>query len=328
MDDFNQTNDSSEESTTVLTADMLGESFSDNTEKLTSDMKKDFQDSKERATKQIQQNKAQLMNQLPPQGQMPPQMSPQTKVIKPQGQIPPQNQLPPQMAPQTNGMPPQQMPPLQNNKQAKNQKVKNTEKKSGGGSHAYTIISLILIAGLIGTGVWGFLHFNGKINSLEDEKKQLSDELEVYRGNAADLEDEKADFETQLADKDSEIAGLDEQLSYYQTQTEELTNIFNYINTYCAPLGYQDFIVSDNSFNLKVGDEVEFTIYVKNPDDGLYFEQDNSDIAWAEGISDAYDGNSSIKAYKLHAVQAGSTSMTIYTTTSNQAITININVSE
>ena len=347
MNDYNSSDD---ESTTILTQDMLGDSFGDNTDKLTSDMKEEFQNAKrnamvqnnippmnqgQRPMQQSPMNQGQRPMQQPPmnQGQRPMQQPPMGQGQRPMQQPPMgQSQRPMQQPPMNQGQRPMQQSPM-NREQAVSQKnnrpsnQSNTTngkkdskpvKKSSGGVIAYTIISLVLICGLVGLCVWGYLHYDKKVKNLKKEKDNSLAEIETL----------KADYETKLSEKDTTIDDLNTQISDAQSVSGRYETIINYLNSYGTSGGYLDYFISAKDITLKSGEEATFTIFVENPDNGIYYEQTSSDIAWIETTSEAYDGNSNIKGFTVHGFQPGTVTVSLIATDTNEIINLTIHVVE
>lgn len=299
-------NSSDEESTTILTQDMLGDSFGDKTDKLTSDMKEEFQNAKD-AMEHLNMSK---MNQGQEQGVFTP---------------PPANQRQesgPLTPPSVNqGQEFRQQPPFEQFDASYGRTKEKTSKKKGGGTIAYVIISLVLICGLAGLCVWGYLHYDKKIKNLNDEKDNLKAELEVSQS-------ENSGYISEISEKDAAISDLNTQVADAQANYGRYDTIVNYLNTYGISGGYLDYFISAKEITVKTGEEETFTIYVENPDNGIYYEQTSSDIAWIETTSDAYDGNPNIKGFTVHGFLPGTVTVSLIATETNEIINLTIHVLE
>lgn len=236
----------SEESTTVLTADMLREQKSEeSTTVLTADML------------EPKSGAAPMGNA--PMGNAPMGNGP---MGQPQGMMPPMGNAPmgqPGQVPMNpQGKQPKAAKQPKEAKQPKQPKQKSGKKN--GGVIAYVVVSILLILGLIGTGVWGYLHYEKKLDNLNEEKDNVTKELEQAKADITSKDSEIDGLETQLDTLSQDNETLQNTVSDYETQIAELTNSFaayetliSFVNDTAIGQGYDDFFTSDTVVHLSGG---------------------------------------------------------------------------
>ncbi|MBQ9199536.1 MAG: hypothetical protein IJ141_05105 [Lachnospiraceae bacterium] len=188
--------------------------------------------------------------------------------------------------------------------------------KISNGVKAYLISATALAVILAILCVVSFILSNNKIKKLKDNNaKKISD-----------YETQLENYETQIDKNHEEISTLNDENNNLDYIISRVDNIMNYLNNYTDTYGYYDFMISDGDISLKAGEEYFFTIYVENPEEGVYFEQVDSNIAWVETVSEAYDGNQNVKGYIVHAVSAGDVTINPISTINNEILNLNIHV--
>ena len=345
--------DISEESTTVLTADMLNNDKSEeSTTVLTADMLKE---DSEKAASNIN-----LQNDKPvntPQMNVP-GVSPQPQGVPPMGQpqgatpqgMPPMGQRPqgampqgmPPMGQQPQGMPPQgaQQKPVKAPKPPKQPKApkepKENKGKLGGGLIAYIVISILLILGLAGAGIWGYLHYNKKIDDLKAEKEQLetdktklTDDYESQLGSKdediLDYESQIADLQTQLNDYESQIGTYEESVGAYAAYD----GLINFFNTGAGGQGHSEIFVSDTVLHISGSDAKQIKVFCPS-EDGVDFEVDaaNPGVVSCEwtGEWEIYGDLELVATLNVTPVASGSTMITIKDATTGTAVKVFVTV--
>ncbi|MBQ9233632.1 MAG: hypothetical protein IJ167_06320 [Lachnospiraceae bacterium] len=308
-----------EESTTILTADML-------------DPKSVNQPSQNQPSPNRPEQNRLAQNQPSPnpagiqQGMVGGQPG---AMIAPQyGQRPMGNQ-PAGMQPQTiqgktsnKQKAPNKQKPAKETKQPKQKKG-----KLGGGMIAYIIISLLLIFGMAGVGVWGYLHYTDKIDKLKDEKESITKELDTTKALVISKDDEIKGLESSNADLKDENSSLQSQVADYEEQISDLSSI----NDQYAPLidfadndasgqGYDDFFVSDTVVHLSGGTKSIKIFY--EPEDGtIYPSVADGGVAtcsWQDGWGDS----GYVATLDLTPVATGMTTVTISNDFNEESITI------
>lgn len=315
----------SEESTTVLTADMLSEIKSEeSTTVLTADM--------------LNQTPANAPKGNAPQGGQPGMVPPAQPGQRPMGGPQPgmsgqlaQNQMPGQ-----SGMLVQQ--PQQPHKKAQKapkapkpaKEAKQPKQKSGklgGGMVAYIVISLLLICGMIGAGVWGYLHYTKEIDKLKDEKDTISKELESTKALVTSKEDEIAGLETTNSDLSEENATLQTQVSDYEAQVAELSSansqyapLIDFANSNAVGQGFDDFFVSDTVVHLSGGAKSVKVFFA--PEDGnvnpVVADGGVATCSWQDGWGDT----GYVATLDITPVATGMTTITISNDVNDETVTI------
>ena len=244
--------------------------------------------------------------------------------------------VPPMGAPMNGGMPPMGGPkpsaptgaPVNGGKAPKPGKAPKAAKpKKSKGTIAYIIISIILILGLAGVGVWGYFHFDGK---LDEADKKIADK-------DAQIATLTADYDQQISDLNSEIDSLESETSSYQTQIADLNsqiqtmqssndeyakydNLLNFIKTNGVQ-GTSAFFASNNIVYLKSGKTADLKIFYADKEGTVTFTLANSAVATAEWNQE-WENDDTTATLKLTAVAPGTTTLKLTNTTDNQEISI------
>ncbi|MBQ9277887.1 MAG: hypothetical protein IJ224_04550 [Lachnospiraceae bacterium] len=313
----------SEESTTILTADMLEDTKGEeSTTVLTADM----------------------LNQAPsngtqgkvPQGGQPGMVPPMQPGQGPMGGQPGmtgqlgQNPMNGQsgMLVQQQGKPAKPAKQQKAPKPAKEAKQpKQKSGKLGGGMIAYIVISLLLILGMAGAGVWGYLHYTKEIDKITDEKDSISKELDSKNALVTSKEDEIAGLESTNSDLEEENASLQTQVADYEAQVSELSStndkyapLIDFANNKASGQGYDDFFVSDTVVHLSKGatsvkvffSSEEGTVNPAVADGGV------ATCSW----QDASDESGNVATLDITPVATGITTISISNDINDETITI------
>lgn len=264
---------------------------------------------------------------------VPPMGAPMNGGMPPMGGPKP---VPPMGAPMNGGMPPMGGPkpsaptgaPVNGGKAPKPGKAPKAAKpKKSKGTIAYIIISIILILGLAGVGVWGYFHFDGK---LDEADKKIADK-------DAQIATLTADYDQQISDLNSEIDSLESETSSYQTQIADLNsqiqtmqssndeyakydNLLNFIKTNGVQ-GTSAFFASNNIVYLKSGKTADLKVYYADKEGTVTFTLANSAVATAEWNQE-WENDDTTATLKLTAVAPGTTTLKLTNTTDNQEISI------
>ncbi|MBR1815712.1 MAG: hypothetical protein IJ763_03335 [Lachnospiraceae bacterium] len=347
--------DISEESTTVLTADMLNNDKSEeSTTVLTADMLKEdaekaasaVEQQKDKAIDSLQENPKQNASPIgapqgmeAPQNQRPQGMMPQG--IAPQGMAPqgmaPQGMAPQGMAPQ--GAVPQgaQQKPAKAQKPPKQPKEPKEKKgKLGGGVIAYIVISIILILGMAGVGVWGYLHYNKKIDALKAEKEQLeidkADLTDDYEAQLDDKDGDIEDYKSQIADLESSNSDLQAQIDGYAESVGAYSaydSLINFFNTTAIGQGSSEIFVSDTVLHISGSDVKQIKVFCPS-EDGVDFEVDaaNPGVVSCEwtGEWEIFGDLELVATLSVTPVSSGSTTITIKDATTGKAVNVFVTV--
>lgn len=269
----------SEESTTVLTSDMLNEVKS---EESTTVLTTDMLTSNDRipvnnAVPQMNQPMTGPMNQ--PMNQ--PMMNPQVKPVKP-----------PKQPKQKSG-------------------------KLGGGTIAYIVISIILILGLAGSCIWGYLHYNKKLDKLNEDNKLLNDdfdsamidieekndEIAELEHKADELEQDNADLQTQILDYEALVSELSASSEAY----EEYDYLIGFVNDVAVGQGYDDFFVSDSVLHLKEGETKTIRIFYYSEEGGVDINVEEHSVADINIHDDGWGESGYVGSVDIIAGEKGST---------------------
>ena len=273
----------SEESTTVLTADMLREQKSEeSTTVLTADMLEPKNDAAPNGP--IGKPANMPTQPVPPQGMMQPPMG-HNPNQPPMGQPGNMGNMPPQ------GKQPKAPKPSKEAKQPK----QNSGKKNGG-VIAYVVVSILLILGLIGGGVWGYLHYEKKLDNLNEEKDNVTKELEQAKADITTKDSEIDGLEAQVETLNQENSDLQTSVSDYESQISTLTSsysaydaLIDFANNTATGQGYDDFFTSDTVVHLSGGGKSIKVFFA--PEDGSVgvnvADGGVATCAWQDGWGDS-----------------------------------------
>lgn len=254
-----------------------------------------------------------------PMGGMPPMGT-----VPPMGNVPPMGGVSPMggSAPVNNGMPAKPAKPGKPAKAAKPAKVAKPKKSKG--TVAYIVISIILILGLAGVGVWGYFYFTGEIDDLKEEKANATAELTVqYEKEIEDLQASNDELELSVADYESQIALNEEKISQLQADVDGYTayeEILNAIST-SVPQGSTSFFASNNIVRVSEGDTAEIKIYYADLDGTIQYYLENSSVATCE-FGEGWENDETTATLYVEGLNAGVTRIEISNTTDDQIIEI------
>ena len=325
-----------EESTTVLTADMLdGAKSEESTTVLTADMLNQNSSNSGTLVGGPQgavgaQPNGMAMQQGRPMG-MQPGMSMQQG--RPMGMQPGMTQQQmnrpeiPQKA-QKPGKTPKAPKPEKAPKPVKEAKQpKQKSGKMGGGMIAYIVISLILILGMAGVGVWGYLHYTKKIDNLTNDKDAVSKELESTKAMLDSRDEEIAGLDTANSDLEDEVSSLQSQVADYEAQVSELSSandkyapLVNFANDSATGQGHDDFFASDSVVHLK-GDTKSVKVFFE-PEDGTVnpaiADGGVATCSWQDGWGET----GYVATLDIAPVATGTTTLTLTNDVNDEKITI------
>ena len=325
-----------EESTTVLTADMLdGAKSEESTTVLTADMLNQNSSNSGTLVGGPQgavgaQPNGMAMQQGRPMG-MQPGMSMQQG--RPMGMQPGMTQQQmnrpeiPQKA-QKPGKTPKAPKPEKAPKPVKEAKQpKQKSGKMGGGMIAYIVISLILILGMAGVGVWGYLHYTKKIDNLTNDKDAVSKELESTKAMLDSRDEEIAGLDTANSDLEDEVSSLQSQVADYEAQVSELSSandkyapLVNFANDSATGQGHDDFFASDSVVHLK-GDTKSVKVFFE-PEDGTVnpaiADGGVATCSWQDGWGET----GYVATLDITPVATGTTTLTLTNDVNDEKITI------
>ncbi len=200
--------------------------------------------------------------------------------------------------------------------------------KTGTGAKVYIIISIILIVAMAGTGVWMFMHFNGKIDDISNEKDKLASQMDAssssYESQLADKESEISDLESSLTDLESQIADYESQIAAYEETSSSYSAYDALISFADASVGqgYADFFASDTVLHLN-GQVAVMVYYGVQEDSNVIYEVENSGIAtceWGE------EWNGDIATLYVTPVASGNTVITLSNDVNSETIKIYVYV--
>lgn len=174
--------------------------------------------------------------------------------------------------------------------------------KMGTGAKVYIVISAILIVAMAGVGVWGFLHFNGKLDDAKAEKDALASEMDAssssYQTQVAEMEGEMSSLESQIAEVESQLAGYQEQVQQYESTSASYA-AYDSLIAFAGSAGGQgnaDFFASDTLIHLTGGQiavQVYFTTDAESSN--VIYEVADSSVAvcewgseWAGDVATLY----------------------------------------
>lgn len=161
--------------------------------------------------------------------------------------------------------------------------------KAGTGAKVYIVISAILIVAMAGVGVWGFLHFNGKLDDANAEKDALASQMDAsnssYETQVAEKDEEITALEAQVAEAQSQIEGYEEQLQQYESTSASYAAYDNLI-AFAGSAGGQgnaDFFASDTVIHL-TGGQVAVQVYftTEAESSNVIYNIDNTSVATCE----------------------------------------------
>ena len=194
------------------------------------------------------------------------------------------------------------------------------------GVKVYIVISIILLAGLIGTGIWGFLHFTNKVDDLEKDNSKLTIDLDDAKSEIDGLNSDIDDKNDTIDALNSEISSLNDTCDSYETQIADLQESAGEYAAYDSLIsfaksatgqGYADFFVSDTVVHL-TGGETAVKLYFANEGDVMYTCNDSSVVSceW----SDNFENN--VASLYLTPTGSGNTQVTITNSVNDEEITI------
>lgn len=194
------------------------------------------------------------------------------------------------------------------------------------GVKVYIVISIILLAGLIGTGIWGFLHFTNKVDDLEKDNSKLTIDLDDAKSEIDGLNSDIDDKNDTIDALNSEISSLNDTCDSYETQIADLQESAGEYAAYDSLIsfaksatgqGYTDFFVSDTVVHL-TGGETAVKLYFANEGDVMYTCNDSSVVSceW----SDNFENN--VASLYLTPTGSGNTQVTITNSVNDEEITI------
>ena len=194
------------------------------------------------------------------------------------------------------------------------------------GVKVYIVISIILLAGLIGTGIWGFLHFTNKVDDLEKDNSKLTIDLDDAKSEIDGLNSDIDDKNDTIDALNSEISSLNDTCDSYETQIADLQESAGEYAAYDSLIsfaksatgqGYADFFVSDTVVHL-TGGETAVKLYFANEGDVMYTCTDSSVVSceW----SDNFENN--VASLYLTPTGSGNTQVTITNSVNDEEITI------
>ncbi|MBQ8924485.1 MAG: hypothetical protein IJ053_06785, partial [Lachnospiraceae bacterium] len=272
-----------------------------------------------------------------PQGAMPQGMPPMGQ--RPQGAMP---QGMPPMGQQPQGMPPQgaQQKPVKAPKPPKQPKApkepKEKKGKLGGGLIAYIVISILLILGLAGAGIWGYLHYNKKIDDLKAEKEQLETDktklTDDYESQLGSKDDDILDYESQIADLQTQLNDYESQIGTYEESVGAYAaydGLINFFNTGAGGQGHSEIFVSDTVLHISGSDAKQIKVFCPS-EDGVDFEVDaaNPGVVSCEwtGEWEIYGDLELVATLNVTPVASGSTMITIKDATTGTAVKVFVTV--
>lgn len=218
------------------------------------------------------------------------------------------------------------MPPQGGNAPKQNKPKKSG--KTGTGAKVYIIISIILIVAMAGAGVWMFIHFNGKIDDISDEKDKLASQMDAssssYESQLEDKESEVSYLESSVDDLESQIADYESQIAAYE-ETSSSYSAYDALISFAdssVGQGYADFFASDTILHLN--SEVAVMVYYGvQEDSNVIYEVENSGVAtceWGE------DWNGDIATLYVTPVASGNTVITLSNDVNSETIKIYVYV--
>ena len=166
--------------------------------------------------------------------------------------------------------------------------AKPAKAKKSKGTIAYIIISILLILGLAGVGVWGYFHYEDKLDKAAEEKANLEAELSSeHEVEVAELEDEIDVLETSVADLEASVADYETQVSELESEVEELSEYEAYdpliqFAESATGQGFEDFFVSDTVLHLS-DDTVAVKVWLRDaPEQTVYYEHTDNGVVSCE----------------------------------------------
>lgn len=138
--------------------------------------------------------------------------------------------------------------------------------KTGSGAKVYIVISAILIVAMAGVGIWGFLHFNGKLDDANAEKDAIASQMDAsnssYETQIAEKDEEIAALEAEAEQVQSQIAGYEEQIEQYESTSASYAAYDSLISFAGSATGqgHADFFASDTVIHL-TGGQVAVQVY-------------------------------------------------------------------
>ncbi len=230
-------------------------------------------------------NQAPQMNPAGAPMNQAPQMNP---AGAPMNQVPQMNPAgaPMNQAPQ---MKPQQMP--EESKKGKKAKKAKKEKKMGTGTKVYIVISIILILGLTGVGVWGYLYFTDKLDTAESEKETM---VADYEAQISAKDTEISNLNASVTDAQSQVLSLEAEVADYELSLAESQATASTYATYDGLIEFADgstgdasteLMVSDTVLHLTQGKDAVVQVYFPSPEGQLEYECSDKSVAectWGE----------------------------------------------
>ncbi len=229
---------------------------------------------------------------------------------------------PPMMGGAPNGKPEKAPKPPKAPKQPK----ENVPGSMKTGAKVYIIISIVLILGLIGTGVWGFLHYTKQVDDLKKDKSALETSLDKANEENASLQADNDSMDATISALNSQVSSLTDECDNYESQIATLEESAGEYSTY-DPLisfakgvtgqGYDDFFASDTVIHLTGGD-VAVKLYFAHEGEVVYTVDDTRVVTceW----SDSFEKN--VASLYLTPEGSGNTKITISNSVNDEEITI------
>lgn len=189
---------------------------------------------------------------------------------------------------------------------------------------AYIVISIILILGLAGVGVWGYFYYTGEIDDLKKDKENATAELTAqYETEIEELENSNEELELQLEDYESQLTFKDEEISELQANVDGYAEYEEILNAVSAsvPQGSTSFFASNNIVHVSEGDTAEIKIFYADLDGTVQYYLENSSVATCE-FGEGWENDETTATLYVEGLSEGVTSIEISNTTDDQVVEI------
>ncbi len=222
----------------------------------------------------------------------------QASQMKPAGA--PQGQVPPQ-------------PMQETSKKGKKAKAKK-EKKMGTGTKVYIVISILLILGLAGVGVWGYFHYEDKLDKAETDKQTM---VADYESQISVKETEISNLNASVTDAQSQVLSLEAEVADYELSLAESQAAADSYATYDGLISFAngsvggavtDLFVSDSVLHLTQGTDVTVLVYYPINEGLVEYVCTDKNVAtceWGEWVSE------NVISLTVHPTGSGNATITV-----------------
>ena len=248
------------------------------------------------------------------------------------------------MAPQgmapANGQPAPQAPaaPAKDNKKAdkkadkKAAKAEKKEKKKGG-NVAYIVISIILMVGMAGALVYGYIYHTDKMEAANTEIENLKASNSDAQATISQKNNELANLYASSTDAQATISSLETQLADAQANYEaekakaesyaSYDALINFVDT-CSADSNTDMLVSDTVVSTTAGSTVEIYVYFPSQEGKLNYVVSNVEVVDCTWGEEWVNGN--VLPITIQAKSAGNVTIEITNDQNDIKETVFVNV--